>query len=178
MYLRKDYIIEDVCLINFVNLSLEEKKMILGWRNHDMVRIWMYSSHIISFEEHLSFIEGLKNDNKNFYWLVRDKAGLDLGVVYLNNVDLNNKNAYLGIYANPNNEKLKVGKILIESLKVLAFKIWNLHTLKLEVVNLNKRAIRFYKNAGFEKEGILREFLYIDSMWHNIEIMGIINSSR
>ena len=90
-------------------------------------------------------------------------------------MDLSNKNAYLGIYTNPYNVKRGTGYALIECLKVLAFDIANLHTLKLEVIEKNKRAISFYKKAGFSKEGILRDFVFKDGKWCDVIVMGIIN---
>ena len=52
---------EDIKLINFINLNLEQKKMILEWRNNPDIKIWMYNQDEIKLENHLSFIENLKN---------------------------------------------------------------------------------------------------------------------
>ena len=175
MDLRRDFKFEDILLINFMNLGDKEKEIVREWRNNVDIRKWMYSDHIISQEEHVRFIEELKIDNKNSYWLAGDKDGEYLGIISLNRVDLSNKNAYLGIYTNPYNVKRGTGYALIECLKVLAFDIANLHTLKLEVIEKNKRAISFYKKAGFSKEGILRDFVFKDGKWCDVIVMGIIN---
>src|SRR3990167_2430885 len=73
--LRRDFKFGDILLINFMNLGDKEKEIVRGWRNNVDIRKWMYSDHIISEEEHTRFIEELKIDNKNSYWLFGEKKG-------------------------------------------------------------------------------------------------------
>lgn len=137
------------------------------------VRKEMYQDHIISIEEHSKFIEKLKCDDKNYYWILKNKNGEYMGTISLNRVDFRNKNAYFGIYSNPSMKG--VGCLLIECLKKLAFNIVNLHTLKLEVIDSNEQAINFYKKSGFIEEGQLKEFVFKDGRWHDVIVMGILN---
>ena len=41
---------------NFIDLSYEEKLMVLNWRNDERIKKYMHSNHNISIENHLSFI--------------------------------------------------------------------------------------------------------------------------
>lgn len=175
--LKEDVTLGDIKLLNFLNLNDEEKELVRNWRNHDGVRKWMYSSHIISPEEHDKFIDRLSEDKKNFYWLVKNKDGKCVGVIYLSDLNMSNKNAYIGIYSEQTNELSGSGKLLIECLEKLAFDILDLHTLKLEVLEDNKRAIGFYEKSGFSKEGILKEFVLRDEKWCDVIVMGIINKN-
>lgn len=171
--LKKNMDFGDVILKNFINLTENEMIMILEWRNHVSVRKEMYQDHIISIEEHSKFIEKLKYDNKNYYWILKSKNGECMGTISLNRVDFRNKNAYFGIYSNPFMKG--AGSLLIECLKKLAFDIANLHTLKLEVIDSNERAINFYKKSGFIEEGRLKEFVFKDDKWYDVIVMGILN---
>jgi UDP-4-amino-4,6-dideoxy-N-acetyl-beta-L-altrosamine N-acetyltransferase len=174
--LQQTFELEDSILINFIFLTDKEKEMIRNWRNHETIRRWMYSEHVISIEEHNVFIENLKNDNKNSYWLIKHKVEDDyIGVIYLNRIDFINKNACLGIYVNPFLKKTGIGRILIKYLIKLTFNILKFHTLKLEVLENNEKAINFYKKSGFSEEGRLKEFISKDKKWNNVIIMGIIN---
>lgn len=173
MGFKKNISYDDATLINFVNLTAVEKEMVRTWRNHENVRKWSYQDQIISMEEHVGFIEKLKADNRNFYWLVRNKREEYIGVISLIKVDFKNKNAYLGIYSNP--DLSGNGKLLMECLKRLAFETANLHTLKLEVIEGNERAINFYKKAGFREEGKLKELVFKNGKWKDVIVMGIIN---
>ncbi len=170
--LKENLRFDSVELINFINLSSEEVEMVRIWRNHPEVKRWMYNDRYITKEEHLNFISSLKMDERNFYYLVK-KDSLNVGVLSLNRVDLYNRNSYFGIYANPF-ERLPYAAVVLEkALLKLAFEVANLHTLKLEVIENNERAIKFYKRMGFKEEGRLREFVYREGRWLDVIIMGM-----
>ncbi len=172
---QQDFYLLSTNIINFINLNDKELEIIRKWRNNNDICIWMYNAHKISSNEHKNFINKLKKNNTDFYWLVKDKKGSNIGVIYLNRVDFLHRNAYLGIYKDPNLSG--VGELLMDSLKEIAFKIAKLHTLKLEVIETNKEAIRFYKKMGFKEEGRLKEFVYRDGKWLDVIIMGLVNKN-
>ncbi len=174
--LRADFSVGEYVLENFINLSDEEKEMVRNWRNSEQIAKWMFSDHTISPEEHSQFTERLKNDDRNFYWTVRHGGGEYCGVISLNKVDFKNKNAYLGVYANPGSRLPGAGRILVECLKNVAFDMARLHTLKLEVIYGNDRAVDFYRKSGFAEEGRLKEFVFKKGGWYDVIIMGIVNS--
>ncbi|MDN5310372.1 MAG: UDP-4-amino-4,6-dideoxy-N-acetyl-beta-L-altrosamine N-acetyltransferase [Methanolobus sp.] len=175
--LQKDFLFEDLRVISFLNMSEEEKEIVRNCRNHETIRKWMYSDSIISPEEHSNFIKSLRSNDRNYYWLVQ-KGHEYIGVISLNKIDSKNKNAYLGIYSNPYCKIKDKGSLLIECLKKLAFDTVKLHTLKLEVMCKNEKAINFYKKSGFEEEGRLRGFILKDNNWHDMIIMGIIEGEN
>ena len=41
---------------NYVNLTLDEKSMVLEWRNDESIRKWMYDKEVIELQNHLSFL--------------------------------------------------------------------------------------------------------------------------
>ena len=174
--LKRDFNIDDFTLKSFLNLSDEEKEMIRNWRNHENIRKWMYSDSIISLEDHAKFLNQLKEDDKNFYWIVANKDGVYIGTIYLNRTDFNNRHAYMGIYSNPYSELKNKGTLLFQSFRKLAFELAKLHTLKLEVMDNNQKAIKFYKDFGFNEEGRLKEFVYKNGLWYDVIAMGITNT--
>ncbi len=171
--LKRNIELGSVLLKNFVNLKEEEINMVRRWRNHPEVRKWMYTDHEITEEEHRNFIESLKHNRRDFYYLVY-KEGKPIGVLYLNRVDFRNLNAYFGMYANPEEKIPFTGLTLGKSIIILAFEVAKLHTLKLEVIEDNQRAIDLYKRMGFKEEGRLREFVFKDGRWKDIIVMGMI----
>ena len=176
MDLTKDIYLSDSILINFQNLDNKEKEMVRTWRNNESIMKWMYQDHNITEVEHNNFIIKLKEDTKNLYWLLKNISGEYIGVISLNRIDFRNKNAYLGIYSNPES-KLHAGKLIISSVKELISNVIPLHTLKIEVIDNNERAINFYKKSGFNEEGRLKEFIHKNGEWHDAIVMGIINTS-
>lgn len=157
---------------SFLELTDEEKWRVLSWRNHTEIRTRMFSSHEISLEEHLSFLNQLKKDTNSLYWMVGDK-----GVISLRRIDRKNGNAYLGIYKNPNCTEKTASKDLMRNLLTITFDQLNLHTLKLEVFSDNSKAVNFYNKCGFNQEGRLREFIKRDeNTFADLILMGITQS--
>ena len=176
--LKRNFKFNNTTLINFINLTDREEYLVRNWRNNQSVRKWMYSKHRISIREHSEFIESLKKDDRNFYWLLKNKTRGYAGVISLNKIDLANKNAYLGIYKNPNSNLSELGYMLIRCLKKLAFDVAILHTLKLEVIGANKIAIRFFEKSGFSREGKLKGLFFKDRRYHDVIVMGILRKDR
>lgn len=86
---------------NFVTLDEPTLLQILEWRNHPSVRKWMYNQNEISHEDHLRFVESLKDRDDCFYWLVSEK-GEYRGVVNMVSVNYENDSAENGFYTIPN----------------------------------------------------------------------------
>lgn len=169
---KKNFDLEDIKLINFINLTNEEKEMVRKWRNNENIRKMTFSDHIISPEEHYNFIVKLKEDNKNFYWLIKKNEEY-IGTIFLNRIDFKNKNAYLGLYTNPDYKLSGAGQILMICLKKVAFDEANLHSLKLETLDSNERAKQFFMKCGFNEEGRLKGFILKDDKWHDVIVMGM-----
>lgn len=87
---------------NFICLSDDEKKLVLEWRNSPDIRRWMYNRSIITIDDHLAFIEGLKTKSDRYYWLVFNEKDKPIGVFNIINVDVDNNKAETGSYAKPN----------------------------------------------------------------------------
>ena len=139
-------------LINFINTSLEEKKMILKWRNHPNIKKWMYNQKKISFNSHLNFIKSLKYSKDKIYFLVKmDKEYI--GVIDFTKIDYKNKLTYFGLYSNPYSKTTGIGTILLKTIINYAFNVLNMNILKLEVFKTNKKALNLYKKFKFKKTG-------------------------
>ena len=179
MKLKKNLIIKNHKLVNFINLSKNEIEIVRKWRNNRKVRKWMYNDHIISPLEHAKFIFSLKNSKNKFYWLVKKNNNSLIGVLYLTDVNWKHKRSFFGLYANPDDIRIpNKGKILVSLAIEIVFNILDFHTLKLEVLEENIKAISLYKKFGFTLEGILKDFEFKDNKWHNVLIMGKINPNH
>jgi RimJ/RimL family protein N-acetyltransferase len=56
-----------------------------------------------------------------------------------------------------------------------AFRTLNLHRLELQVYDFNPRAIRVYEKIGFRREGVLRDALFYDGVYHSAIVMSILD---
>jgi len=137
-------------LINFIELELEEKKMILQWRNHEEVKKWMYNKEEISLESHLKYIDSLNKIKCKQYFLVQKEKDY-IGVIDFTNINYDKKECEFGLYSNPFNKIVGVGRILEELSIKYVFEILKFKKLKLEVFSDNKQVINLHKKYKFHE---------------------------
>jgi UDP-4-amino-4,6-dideoxy-N-acetyl-beta-L-altrosamine N-acetyltransferase len=122
--------------VNYINLSNEDLLTILEYRNHVEVREMMSNPKEILVCEHFEYVEKLKLDVNNFYWIVKKKDKL-IGAIYLNNVNYDKRSAFWGVFLNPNYIGTGVGvEVEFEGMKVF-FKEFVFNYIKAEVLNKN-----------------------------------------
>ena len=136
-------------MIDFVDLTLVEKKEILNLRNSKEIKKWMYNPQEIDLESHLKFIDSLELNPFKQYLMVK-KDNSFLGVVDFV-FDYQKKESFFGLYANINLKIAGIGRILEEVCIKYSFDIMGLDKLKLEVFSDNKRAISLYKRFNFKE---------------------------
>lgn len=142
--------LENIKLINFIDLSLEEAKIVLSWRNHSSINKWMYTQDEILLEKHISFINSLKTKEDSVYFLVKKNDDY-IGVVYFTN--LIEKDIYFGLYSNPNNKIAGIGRVLEEFSIDYAFNTLKVEKLKLEVFEDNIQVRNLHKKYNFKEIG-------------------------
>lgn len=188
--MAKNFFYNEIYALDFTLMDKKDSLYVLQMRNHAQVAQYMYSSHI-SKQGHTDFIKGLKNNQKSAYWLLK-KRGEILGVASLSRINLTHKNAYIGIYKNPfldactqtkvlakstctelsshssgDSAGISVGAEILATLEHIAFSEFCLHSLHLEVLESNAKAIRFYKKNGYKYGGKLLDFIYRNEFYHN-----------
>lgn len=94
---NKTYQVGPYTYRNFITLSLEEKLMILRERNHPDVKKWMFTKEDIQEESHLAFIEGLKDRDDKYYWLM-EREGEAVGVLSIIHCDFEKEEGEPGYY--------------------------------------------------------------------------------
>lgn len=188
--MAKNFFYNEIYALDFTLMDKKDSLYVLQMRNHAQVAQYMYSSHI-SKQGHTDFIKGLKNNQKSAYWLLK-KRGEILGVASLSRINLTHKNAYIGIYKNPFLDAcgqtkvlakstctelsshfsgdyvgISVGAEILATLEHIAFSEFCLHSLHLEVLESNAKAIRFYEKNGYKYGGKLLDFIYRNEFYHN-----------
>ena len=126
---------------NFIDLSDSEKEFVLKWRNSEKIAKFMKNSNI-GFDEHLKFIQNLKNDSTKKYFLVYD-GNEPIGVIDFINITLTS--CEFGLYG----IKKGVGNLLMEEIKKYAFNVLKVKTLKACVFKENLKALNLYLKNGF-----------------------------
>ena len=86
-------------LKNFTNLSQQESREVFLWRNSEEISCFMKTKNI-SWEEHIAFLEKLKEEVTKQYFLVFD-GEVAVGVVDFVDIQRGDSCEF-GIYQNPN----------------------------------------------------------------------------
>lgn len=156
----------DVCVKDFNNLSDIERKKICTERNKERIRSKMYNTDVISFEDHLKWLESLKNRNDCKYYLVIFD---EIPIAVINYVNIKNGTCELGSYIFDqylnSGYGLPMGVIHID----LAFnklKLNKIHCSVLEdnknAYNMNVKIFGYKKDDNYssvqEKNGCLKKF--------------------
>ena len=137
---------ENIKLMNFTELTLEQKEMVLIWRNSSEIRKWMYSQEEIELNDHLNFIESLKSRKDKLYFLVK-KEDEFIGVIDFTQL-VEKKSVHMGIYSNP---KIKGnGKILLNMIIDYSFNNLKVKRIFSEAFAENDKAHNLYKKFNFK----------------------------
>lgn len=131
-------------LLDFTTLDRELLTTVLAWRNHSDIRRWMLSDEEISLENHLRFVESLKNRADKRYFLVQ-REGESIGVIDF--TDITQNSAEIGIYANP--DMRGVGEALMNALIEYTRSKLKVTTLIATVFTDNERAKHLYEKFDF-----------------------------
>ena len=151
-------------LINFIDLSYDEKVEILLWRNHPYIRQWMFDKELISLENHISYIDSLQEKKDRVYFVIK-QYGQSIGVIDFTNIDLNNLEAEIGLYAKP---MLKgVGSLLMHNIVEYGFNELKLKKLVSKVFEDNFSAIRLYEKFNFKQVDKQDSLLVMERIYEN-----------
>lgn len=82
---------------NYINLDPHEIRQVYEMRTNPEINKWMKNKNKFSYDNHLNFIEKLKKDNINKYYLVKVN-GIPIGSYDITNIDRDKHCATCGSY--------------------------------------------------------------------------------
>jgi UDP-4-amino-4,6-dideoxy-N-acetyl-beta-L-altrosamine N-acetyltransferase len=131
----------------------------------------------INYETDLNWFEAyLKNRHKEVRCAIcKEKDGLIIGVVYLLQIDYQNRNAEFAIFIGNEEEQGKgYGKQASTMMLKHAFNDLNLHKVYLTVLESNTNAIKLYNKIGFTQNGVLPDEVFKKGKYQNMILMSCI----
>lgn len=159
-------------------ITLEDTDNIIKWRNSPKVKKNFCIQTDFTVEEHTNWFYSMIKTGKVKQFIIVDKiSDVDVGSVYLRDIDYNNKKAEYGIFIGEDSCRGKgfgseAAKLIIE----FAFKTLKLHKVFLRVFKENEAGIHSYKNAGFNIEGTFKDDICLgENRYKDMIFMAIIN---
>lgn len=132
-------------------LMYEDLSLIREWRNDENVRQVMFTGHIISEKEHLSWWNKVKNDKTQKYFLYYEQ-GVKYGVVSFSHLDT--ENISWGFYLSNNidsaRKKIEIWKKIEQEAIDKAFNYYNTVRLEARVFEFNSSVIKMHQRFGFK----------------------------
>lgn len=123
----------------------------------DVARLTGCKEHFTK-DEVISFFVDTLDDNDRYHFLIVAPDGKIIGESVINEIDEKVKSANFRICIFRSDERNKgIGTWAIEATRDFSFETLKLHRLSLDVFSFNTRAEKAYLNAGFRKEGVLRD---------------------
>ncbi|CAG0975254.1 UDP-4-amino-4, 6-dideoxy-N-acetyl-beta-L-altrosamine N-acetyltransferase [Geobacteraceae bacterium] len=130
----------------------EDLEKLLEWRNADRIRAYMYTDHLIGWEEHAAWFErlGTNDTARALLFEVNDRP---LGVVNVTRIDRLNGTCHWGFYIGeadaPKGSGTALGYLGLEYI----FGTLGIRKVTGEAFAFNEASIAFHRRLGFSQEG-------------------------
>ena len=164
-------------MIKLRPITINDTDNIIKWRNNPLVLKNFIQQEPLTRETHLRWLSDYIETGKVKQFIIIDEdSGLDLGSIFLRDIDQRNKKAELGIFIGEDDHRGRgIGKHAIQQLLNYAFSELKLHKIFLRVLSENRQAINSYLKAGFSIDGVFKQDVIIDDCYHDITFMSVIN---
>ncbi|WP_338040800.1 UDP-4-amino-4,6-dideoxy-N-acetyl-beta-L-altrosamine N-acetyltransferase [Marinobacter iranensis] len=147
--------------------------LVWQWRNHPDVRRFMFTSHEIQWEEHLSWFQRVQSNN-DVRLLIYEINNAPVGFASLTK-NRHETVADWGFYLAPETPRGS-GRKLGESVIRYGFRALCLHKLCGQALAFNERSIAFHRALGFKEEGRLRDQHFDGRRYHDVLCFGLLET--
>ncbi|WWR15485.1 GNAT family protein [Lachnospiraceae bacterium JLR.KK008] len=150
---------------------------IVRWRNSDHVRRNFIYQTLFTPESHREWLRDKVGTGIVEQFIIHSiDAGIDVGSVYLRDIDQTHRRAEFGIFIG---EEAQMGHgIGSESIRLISrygFEKLHLHKIFLRVLADNEIARKSYEKAGFMQEAYLKDEVCIRGIYKDLILMRMIN---
>ncbi|WP_349666122.1 UDP-4-amino-4,6-dideoxy-N-acetyl-beta-L-altrosamine N-acetyltransferase [Marinobacter sp. ATCH36] len=155
------------------NMQASDLERVWQWRNHPEVRRFMFTTHEILWDEHLSWFRQAQASS-SVKLLIYEIENVAVGFASLKMVHSEGV-ADWGFYLDPNAPRGS-GRGLGESVIRHGFQDLSLHKLCGQALAFNERSIAFHRSLGFREEGRLREQHFDGQRYHDVLCFGLLKA--
>ncbi|MEI7814194.1 MAG: UDP-2,4-diacetamido-2,4,6-trideoxy-beta-L-altropyranose hydrolase [Coriobacteriia bacterium] len=135
-------------------LRLEDRALLLRWRNSDRVRLAMSKQHIVEDDEHSAWIARALECEPPVYYIY-ECGGIPLGAVNFSDLDTVTAKCEWGFYIGetwaPKGSGTRMGMLALD----LAFGDLRMTEVRAEVLEHNARSLAYHAKMGFKEAGII-----------------------
>jgi UDP-4-amino-4,6-dideoxy-N-acetyl-beta-L-altrosamine N-acetyltransferase len=160
--------------VSLTSIHAEDSEILFRWINDPETVRFSAAFRPVHWENHIEWVRSLGKASNRIAFAIRESRRL-IGILQLIDIDQIHRSAELVIRIGTDADRGKgYGTQALRLGLDHAWRDLNLHRVWLRVFHTNLRAIRAYKNAGFQEEGRMREAAFIDGRYVDLVIMGIL----
>lgn len=158
-------------------ITMDDTNHIVEWRNNPEVRKNFVFRTLFTPEIHEAWMRGPVEQGKVCQFIIEIKnSKKPIGSIYLRDIDLDNESAEYGIFIGEDESRGQgYGTEAAQLALKYAFSTLKLHRVYLRVFANNPQAVQSYKKAGFQQEGLFKDFVKIDGHFFDMIFMAILS---
>ena len=157
--------------------NTEDLEKFTEWMNDFQITDYTgRSGMLVTLDSEKKYLEENSSPQATFVIVTLDKNEM-IGTVGLERINNIHRTATLGIFiGNKEYWNNSYGTEAIRLILDYGFNYMNLHSVKLELMSFNERALKCYKKCGFKEAGRIRESRYINGKYYDTIFMDILKS--
>ncbi len=158
-------------------MTYDDAETFVNWRNSDDIKKFFIYREKFTKEGQIEWMKNNIDTGKAASMIVSLKGNdRPIGCVYFLGIDRVHKKAEYGVLIGEADARgkgygTKIAKLMLK----FGFKELSLHRICLRALEGNDRAIKSYENAGFRREGFLRDDVCIDGEFRNVVWMAALS---
>jgi UDP-4-amino-4,6-dideoxy-N-acetyl-beta-L-altrosamine N-acetyltransferase len=164
--------------VSLRKITEDDTSSILKWRNSEFVRNNFVIRETFTEQSQKKWLSDVIARGRAVQYIILSN-NLPIGSVYIRDIDYINKKGEFGIFIG---EKDFIGRgfgsLATKEMLKIAFEKLKLHRVYLRVFSDNIFAIKTYEKAGFVKEGILKDTVFIDGKFKDMLLMANVNNEN
>jgi len=163
---------EAIELVLLTSLDTESQLKVREIRNEENVRKWMYTDHVIGANEHLGWINRIKQDDRQIVFVVLNEENSPLGIVSVNAIDRLHKKTDWAYFLTEN-ARGGPGPALEYSFINFIFDTLGMDKLNCEVIEGNDAVVKLHKKFLFQEEGFIRSNILKNGIRIGTHLLGL-----
>jgi RimJ/RimL family protein N-acetyltransferase len=163
--------------VDLLPLNPDHVELYCKWENKPNVRKYLRRETPLIIEDSKKYIDTGENKIKSriMFEILHKKGNEPIGFCELTEISWINRNAYIGLLIGETDYwGYGIGSEVISLMLNYGFNELNLSKIRIDVFEPNKSSIKCIERNGFKLEGCLRKEAYIDGMYYDLLVYGIL----
>lgn len=160
-------------------ITLADTDLIVRWRNNPAVRQNFIFRDTFTPEMHRNWMNTKVAGGEVVQYIIEEAAsGRPVGSVYYRDIDRGNSSAEYGIFIGEDDARGKgYGSETARLFTAFGIRALGLHRISLRVLSGNDQAYKSYEHAGFQREGVARDMVFLDGAYRDVIFMALLAPS-